>query len=212
MMEDSYNSIQKKSIGEFKDRGSKFIAYLVAASSETDFSDRLIEVKSLHPKARHFCTAIRLVNGLERSNDDGEPSGSAGRPILNQLLSHELKNVACVVVRYFGGTKLGVPGLINAYKQATKEAIGSAAVKEYFITRDLEIKFTYAHMGKLLECIKKLDIEVSSKKLDEHPSVMISIRESEFEMMLKRIKARWLGRSVEDLTEDDEFEGLEFVH
>ncbi|HEY8971071.1 MAG TPA: YigZ family protein, partial [Puia sp.] len=116
--QDFYYTIEKEATAEFKDRGSKFIGYAIPVSSVDEFKEKLNEVKKLHPKATHHCFAYRL--GLDgnvfRVSDDGEPSGSAGRPILGQIDSKELVNVLVVVVRYFGGTLLGVPGLINAYK------------------------------------------------------------------------------------------------
>jgi len=124
LFDDSYRTIEKPAEGVFRDRGSKFIAFAYPINSESELKNILSQLKSEHPKANHHCWAIRL--GLDRSvfriNDDGEPSGTAGRPILNTLLSHNLTNVAVIVVRYFGGTLLGVPGLINAYKTATEEA------------------------------------------------------------------------------------------
>lgn len=209
-MLDSYHNIGENTIGEFKDRGSRFIAYLVSVSSLDEFKDELNKIKAAHIKARHFCTAIRLLPAYEKSNDDGEPSGSAGKPILNQLLSHDLKNVACIVVRYFGGTKLGVSGLINAYKQATREAIDIARIEERFITRSLKIHFDYAVMGKLLECLKKLGISEFGKQFNEQPFIELDIRVSEYEDCLNRIKAKWLNRDVADLADSDVFEGLRF--
>src|SRR5215510_1222086 len=118
--EDFYYTIEKEATAEFKDRGSKFIGYAFPVSSVEGFKEKLNEVKKLHPKATHHCFAYRL--GLDgnafRVSDDGEPSGSAGRPILGQIDSKQLTNTLIVVVRYFGGTLLGVPGLINAYKTA----------------------------------------------------------------------------------------------
>lgn len=120
-----YNTIEKPATAEFKDRGSKFIALAFAIENAEDFKLKLKEVKAQHAKANHHCFAYRLGtdNNNYRSSDDGEPKGSAGLPILNQIISKQLTNVAVVVVRYFGGTLLGVPGLINAYKTATVLAL-----------------------------------------------------------------------------------------
>src|SRR5687768_5442349 len=120
-----YQTIEKESIAEFKDRGSRFIAYAFPISSADDFKKKLKEVKEEHPKAVHHCFAYRIgTDGNNfRSSDDGEPSGSAGRPILGQIDSKELSNAAIIVVRYFGGTLLGVPGLIHAYKTAASFAL-----------------------------------------------------------------------------------------
>jgi len=122
---DLYTTISTPTTGEFKDRGSKFLAYTYAVYSTDDIKNRLEEVRKLHPKARHHCFSWRLgTDGTQhRANDDGEPSGTAGRPMLGQIDSFGLTNVLVVVVRYFGGTKLGVSGLINAYKRATIDAL-----------------------------------------------------------------------------------------
>src|SRR5437764_3436924 len=120
-----YYTIEKPSLAEFKDRGSKFLAYAFPIQLVDDFKKRLKELKEEHPKAAHHCFAYRL--GLDGNNfrvsDDGEPSGSAGRPILGQIDSKNIINAGVVVVRYFGGTLLGVPGLINAYKTTTVLAL-----------------------------------------------------------------------------------------
>ena len=125
MINDYYNTIDSPSIAEFKERGSKFIAYAFPVQTINDFKEKLAGIKKEHPKATHHCFAYRL--GLDgsvfRVSDDGEPSGSAGRPILGQIDSKQVTNVGVVVVRYFGGTLLGVPGLINAYKTATSMAL-----------------------------------------------------------------------------------------
>src|ERR1700704_389213 len=125
MTPDYYNTIEKPAIAEFKDRGSKFIAYAFAVADVNAFKERLAAIKKEHPKATHHCFAYRI--GLDgnnfRVNDDGEPSGSAGRPVLGQIDSKQLTNVLVIVVRYFGGTLLGVPGLINAYKTTAALAL-----------------------------------------------------------------------------------------
>ncbi|MES2797811.1 MAG: YigZ family protein, partial [Bacteroidota bacterium] len=117
-IEDSFFTISKKAEGEFKDKGSRFIAIAYPFDNIDLLKTYLIETKTIHPKARHFCYAYKIGMDSEnsRSNDDGEPSGSAGKPILNAILSKNLSNILIIVVRYFGGTLLGVPGLINAYK------------------------------------------------------------------------------------------------
>src|SRR6187551_833896 len=123
-------TIEKPSVAEYKDRGSKFLAYAFPISTADDFKKRLKELKEEHPKAAHHCFAYRLGNDKNnfRSSDDGEPSGSAGKPILGQIDSKELTNVAVVVVRYFGGTLLGLPGLINAYKTSTSLVLQLTAI------------------------------------------------------------------------------------
>src|SRR3954467_2502978 len=125
LFDDTYKTIEKPAEGIFRDRGSKFLAYAFPINSENDIKAIVGQLKSEHPKANHHCWAMRLSidRSVFRLNDDGEPSGTAGRPILNTLFSPDLKNLAVVGVRYFGWTLLGVPGLINAYKAATEEAL-----------------------------------------------------------------------------------------
>jgi len=130
LFDDTYKTIQEISEGVYRDKGSKFIAYLYPINSENDIKEIIVSLKADHPKARHHCWALRLSpdRTVFRLNDDGEPSGTAGRPILNTLLSNEITDVLAVVVRYFGGTLLGVPGLINAYKSATIDAVNNAKI------------------------------------------------------------------------------------
>jgi len=132
LFEDQYKTINEVSEGTFRDKGSKFVAYSYPFTDENKLKDILSDINSMHPKARHHCYAYRL--GMDRSvfriNDDNEPAGSAGRPILNTLLSNDLTNILVIVVRYFGGTLLGIPGLINAYKAATQESINNAEIIE----------------------------------------------------------------------------------
>jgi uncharacterized YigZ family protein len=132
LFDDTYKTISQPSESIFRDRGSKFLGYAYPVTSDNDIKAIVANLKAEHPKANHHCWAIRL--GIDRSvfrvNDDGEPSGTAGRPILNILLSRNITNVLVVVVRYFGGTLLGVPGLINAYKTATEMALDAAQVLE----------------------------------------------------------------------------------
>src|SRR5690242_1989774 len=127
-----YRTLAANTTGEFKDRGSKFLAYAYPIQTTKDVKEHIQALKKEHPKAVHYCYAYRIgTDGKEfRANDDGEPSGSAGRPILGQIDSSGLTNVLVVVVRYFGGTLLGVPGLINAYKTATMEALAKVPITE----------------------------------------------------------------------------------
>ena len=135
-----YQSIEKPAIAEYKDRGSKFIAYAFPVNSVNEFKEKLAAIKKEHPKATHHCFGYRL--GLDGNNfrvsDDGEPSGTAGRPILGQIDSKKLTNVLIIVVRYFGGTLLGVPGLINAYKTAAALALQVTPV----VRKPVEVNYT----------------------------------------------------------------------
>lgn len=206
MDQDTYKSVASETQGEFKDKGSKFIAYLFPIQSIEDFEKRLKELKKEHLKSRHHCYGYRLgISGEPyRINDDGEPSGTAGKPIFGQLLKYELSDVAAVVVRYFGGTKLGTSGLIKAYKESTMIAIENATIISKTITGSLVIHFEYEHMGVILNCLKQLNIEISNKYFDASPRVEITLPISTLDKVSKQIKAKLLNRAFEDIDEDTE--------
>jgi uncharacterized YigZ family protein len=153
----TYTTIAQQGHAEFKDRGSKFIGYALPIENITDFKAKLEEIKQLHPKATHHCYAYRLGldKNLFRANDDGEPSGSAGKPILGQIDSAGLTNVLVVVVRYYGGTMLGVPGLINAYKNTAAFAlqVTPKVSKEVFET--FSVDYDYTQMNDVLRFVKE---------------------------------------------------------
>ena len=151
-----YYCIAKNVTAEFTDRGSRFIAFAFPIASVEDFKECLNEVKRAHPKASHYCFAYRLGNigSMYRVADAGEPSGSAGRPILGQIDSRNLTNTLVVVVRYFGGTLLGVPGLINAYKSAASMALQLTPILKKKIEVDYEIQFDYTVMNEVMTVIK----------------------------------------------------------
>jgi uncharacterized YigZ family protein len=153
---DTYKTIAREGHAEFKDRGSKFLAVAFPMVTTDDFKKKLATIKSEHPKANHHCFAYRLgTDGNQfRVGDDGEPSGSAGRPILGQLDSKEITNAGVVVVRYFGGTLLGVPGLINAYKTAASFALQVATVEEKVIEIQLKVSCTYNDINDVMRIIK----------------------------------------------------------
>ena len=210
-VQDTYKSLQKEFTAEFKDRASKFLAYLRPVSNESEFNSFLEELRSAHHKANHHCFAFRLKDENQfRYSDDGEPSGTAGKPIFNQLVSHQLKDIACIVVRYFGGTKLGTSGLINAYREACRLAIEAADIQEFYITRRIKIRFDYALMGQLMEIIKSLNYLAAESNYGEEPFLILEVRLSEYELAEKKIKAKFLHRSVEDIEEDTLVEGLGF--
>jgi len=209
---DAYKTIDDPSEAEFKDRGSKFIAYVKHIESEEDFAEHLTEVKNLHFKARHHCYAYRLLDtNLFRSNDDGEPSGTAGKPIFNQLLSFDVVNVSCIVVRYFGGTKLGTSGLINAYKESAKMALANATILEKFIMAEFTLSFDYAIMGTLMDTIKGLEIPIIEKSFESAPYFTLGAKASEVGSKVDLIKAGLLGRSVKDIEVDTEVPGIKFI-
>jgi uncharacterized YigZ family protein len=167
MEEFKYKTIEQPTTGDFRDRGSKFFAYAFPISDVQDVKTHLQALKKEHPKAVHHCYAYRIgTDGLQfRANDDGEPSGSAGRPILGQIDSAGLTNVLVVVVRYFGGTLLGVPGLINAYKTATTEALQKAAVIEKWIEDVVHVSFDYPVMGEVMYLLRQSEATIYSQEL-----------------------------------------------
>lgn len=189
---DQYQTVAQPSQGLFKDRGSKFIAYAEAVYDEDEAKAMLERVRKLHPKGRHHCFAYRLgVEGLRhRANDDGEPSGTAGRPILGQIDSHELTNVQVVVVRYFGGTKLGVPGLIHAYKQATIEALAEAEVVQRWIMAEYELAFGYEWMSEVMGFLKQNEeVEIREQVFELTPRLVIAVRAGEATTLLAQLEA-----------------------
>lgn len=145
-----------------KEKGSKFLGYLYPISSDQELSDALDELKTLHPKATHHCYAYRMgLNGEKyRANDDGEPSGSAGLPIYNQLLAHEITNVLLVVVRYYGGTKLGVSGLIKAYKESAKLTLGEAKIVTEELQTRLSLQFPFEEQNTAFTLLNKYKAKI----------------------------------------------------
>lgn len=188
LFEDTYRTIEKPTEGIFRDRGSKFLAFAYPVNSESELKNVLIPLKAEHPKANHHCWAMRL--GTDRSvfriNDDGEPSGTAGRPILNTLLSHDLTNIAIVVVRYFGGTLLGVPGLINAYKTATEEALKRAKIIEKTTNDIYTIEFNYLQMNDVMKIIKDDGLTILNQTFDNNCSLQVVIRKMQVNQILSK--------------------------
>lgn len=162
-----YRTLATTATSEFKDRGSKFLAYAYPIQTTADVKEKIQLLKKEHPKAAHYCVAWRLGTDSTqfRANDDGEPSGSAGRPILGQIDSAGLTNVLVVVVRYFGGTLLGVPGLINAYKTATADALSGAPVTEKWIEEIVEIQFDYPQMNEVLYLLRQSEATIYRQEL-----------------------------------------------
>ncbi len=189
LFEDTYLTIEKPSEGIFRDRGSKFIACCYPIATEQEIKTIISNLKKEHPKANHHCWAIRW--GTDRSvfriNDDGEPSGTAGRPILNTLLSHNLTNIAVVVVRYFGGTLLGVPGLINAYRSATELALNEANVVEKTINDVYTIEFNYLQMNEVMRIIKEDNLTTLEQQFNNNCTVKISIRKMQVNIILSKL-------------------------
>jgi len=190
MSSDYYYTIERSATAEFKDRGSKFIAYAFPITDAGEFKKRLKELKDDHPKAVHHCFAYRLgIDGNNfRSSDDGEPAGTAGKPILGQIDSKQLTNVAVIVVRYFGGTLLGVPGLINAYKTATALALQTIPVIQKAIEINYHLEFDYARMNEVMMIIKKYNCSILKQRAGLFCIIDIGIPKTNLELLILKFR------------------------
>jgi uncharacterized YigZ family protein len=180
LFEDTYLTIAAPAEGLFKDRGSKFIAFAFPVRSEEEIKEQLHQLRKLHPSANHHCYAFRLgADKLSfRANDDGEPSNTAGKPILGQIQSKDLSNILVVVVRYFGGTLLGVGGLINAYREAAADALAQAEIVERTVNEIYSLSFDYLRMNDVMKIIKEEKLELLSQDFQLTPSLTFSVRKS----------------------------------
>lgn len=185
-----YNTIDRVSIAEFKDRGSKFIAYAYPLESAEDFKKYLQELKKEHPKAVHHCFAYRIgTDGNNfRSSDDGEPSGTAGKQILGQIDSKEMINVGVIVVRYWGGTLLGVPGLINAYKTATALAFQVTPIVQKQVEEKYSIEFDYTQMNEVMMVLKQYNCSVLKQEMQLFCSILAGIPKSRLQDVLYKLE------------------------
>jgi uncharacterized YigZ family protein len=185
-----YITIEKPSIAEFKDRGSKFIAYAFPISDVIDFKEKLAALKKEHPKAVHHCFAYRVgLDGMNyRVSDDGEPSGTAGRPILGQIDSKQLTNVLIIVVRYFGGTLLGVPGLINAYKTSAAFALEATSIIQKPVLINYRLQFDYTLMNEVMKLVKQFDCVVLRQDTQLFCLLETGVPKNSLEEVLFRLK------------------------
>lgn len=177
MLIEKFETIAASSVGEYKEKGSRFIAYAFPVQSEDEVRHYIELLKSEHFSARHHCWAYRLLPNasLYRANDDGEPTNSAGKPILGQLEAYNVTNVVVIVVRYFGGVLLGVGGLMHAYKQAAKEALEQSKIITVFVSIEKYITCEYANYNKVIDICKANDATITQEKFDETCSLVISI-------------------------------------
>ncbi|SFH50506.1 IMPACT family protein [Pedobacter insulae] len=186
LFDDTYQTLRNISEGVFRDKGSKFIGYAYPINDDKLVKSILIDLKAEHSKARHFCWALRL--GTDRTNfrinDDGEPSGTAGRPILNTLLAAGITNVLIVVVRYFGGTLLGVPGLINAYKNASIEAIKANEIIVKTVNDIYEIQFGYLLMNEVMRIVKDEQLIIVKQEFDTNCLMHVEVRKGNLNIVL----------------------------
>lgn len=188
-IKDTYSSIAGPAEGLFKDNGSRFIAKAFPVETEAEVKAIVDALKKEYHDARHHCYAYRLGldGGCWRANDDGEPSGSAGRPILGQIDSAGLSDILVVVVRYFGGIKLGIPGLIRAYKSSTADALAQAGVVEKIAGRNFMVEFPYLSMNSVMKVVKDLNLPQRNQSFAESCSMELRVRLSQVEAFGERI-------------------------
>lgn len=186
---DLYKTIERPSEGIYKEKGSKFLAFAYPIVSEEEVKPLVQELKTTYYDARHHCYAWQLgIDGnLFRANDDGEPSGTAGKPILGQIRSHELTNILIVVVRYFGGIKLGTSGLIHAYKEAAADAILNAKISEKTEDAYYDVQFAYDAMNDVMRVIKEEEPQIINQQFDLNCSMTLAKRCSQSNAMASRL-------------------------
>lgn len=191
MQSDEFQTIADCSEGFYKEKGSKFIAKAYPVSSEEEVRNILQELRKTFHDARHHCYAYSLGPKREnyRFNDDGEPSGTAGKPIYGQLLSHEITDTLIVVIRYFGGTKLGVSGLIQAYREAAREAIRAATIQMKTVQKEVFLKFEYPMMNEVMRMVKDSGAEISRQHFEWSCEMELAIRASQFDELLSRCES-----------------------
>lgn len=189
-MEDSYLTIEAPAEAVYKERSSKFLAYAYPVTSEEQIREHLDTLRKRYYDATHHCYAWRLGPQGEqfRANDDGEPSGTAGRPILGQLLSNSLTDCLVVVVRYFGGTKLGVPGLIAAYKDSTAEVIAASSIVERTVDVVIRIEYPYIVMNDVMRIVKEEQPAIRSQEFDNLCTMRLAIRASRADTLTGKLK------------------------
>ncbi len=186
---DYYNTIEQYSTATFTDRGSKFIAHAFPLKQADEYKQIIKKLKEENPKANHFCYAykIGLDNNNARSSDAGEPNGSAGKPILNQIISKQITNVLVVVVRYFGGTLLGVPGLINAYKTATSLALQTTPIVQKQVFEDYEVSCNYTVLNTIITMAKQFGCTIYKQEILLFAQIGISVPKPKVQEVLFKL-------------------------
>ena len=189
--QESYYTIGQLSTGIFKDKGSKFLSFAYPVKDESAIKEILLSVKKEYFDARHHCYAYRL--GPEklvfRSNDDGEPSGTAGKPILGQIVSHDLTDILIVVVRYFGGTLLGTSGLIHAYREASADALAHAGIIKKFVYVSYRIFFDYPQLNQVMKIVKEYDLETSDQSFELTCNLRIRTKLSQSDLVYSKLSS-----------------------
>lgn len=190
MFEDTYKTISAPATGSYSEKRSKFLAYAFPVKTEAQVKERLTEIQKKHNDARHHCYAYILGPNKDayRMNDNGEPSGTAGRPIHGQLMSKDLTDTLVIVVRYFGGIKLGVSGLQNAYKIAAKEALDAANIIEKTIDETYEVSFEYLQMNGVMQLMKDPYVNILNQQSDLNCTIRFSVRRREADRIVTALK------------------------
>jgi uncharacterized YigZ family protein len=187
---DTYLTLKIKSEGFYKEKGSKFLSFAFFVKDEEEIKHRIAELKKQYYDARHHCYAYVLGEQGDRyrANDDGEPGHSAGDPILGQIRSNNLTNTLIVVVRYFGGTKLGVSGLINAYKTAASEALGNNIIVENLILSKIKIRFEYPQLNQVMFLVKEFDLKIMDQQMEMSCKMTLGVRLSLERSFMKKLQ------------------------
>jgi uncharacterized YigZ family protein len=209
-MNDQYTSISDPTEGLFKDKGSKFVAYAYPVKTIEQITHHLENIKKLHPKSRHLCYAWSLGNSgtLYRVNDDGEPSGTAGKPILGQIRSFGYSDILVGVVRYFGGTLLGASGLIQAYRESAKDALSRSIAEVIYISDVFQIKASYAFDKKITQLLPRFDAKVLKANYEADITWNVSVRQGISETFLIAIKAAVGDMSADQAAKTESIPGL----
>lgn len=187
---DQYRTIAEPAEAIYKERSSKFLTYAYPVENEEQIKELLDALRKRYYDATHHCYAYRLgpQGEIFRANDDGEPSGTAGKPILGQLLSSELTNCLVVVVRYFGGTKLGVSGLIQAYKEATADVLAVSKIIEKTVDKVIKVDFSYVAMNGVMRVVKEMNPRIDEQLFDNLCTMRLRIRESEADILVAKLE------------------------
>ena len=193
MLNDTYKEIKTSSTGSYKEKGSKFISYCFPVHSKKEIKEKIESVKKIEQSARHHCYAYILSTNEseQRVNDDGEPSSTAGKPILGQILSNNLTNILIVVVRYFGGVKLGVPGLIRSYKSAAADAISNSIIIIKTIKEQYELSFEYPQMNDVMRLVKEFNLEIINTDFQIECKLKFAINKSLSQNHINSIKENY---------------------
>ncbi|MBK8414319.1 MAG: YigZ family protein [Bacteroidetes bacterium] len=190
LFDDEFITVSEHAAGEFRDRGSRFLGFIYPVKRESEVKELLQQIKKDHPKANHHCYAFRLGPGKQifRFSDDREPAGSAGKPIFGVIQSNDLTDVLIIVVRYFGGTLLGVPGLINAYRESAADAVRNASVVTLPVVERYQLNFSYEVMNEVMTVIKMSKAQIYHQELAENCMVQVELIRKNSELFLDKIK------------------------